>query len=784
MACDCTLTRVVTCDRAIVGLGVIWTPKPTIAGWNRFHARARRRSHPRSPQCWPLTFAGARHHAGGGHRRSPAPAITPAEVTDIRRRPPSCSRSSLPHGPPLRVEAPLLRGRLGQRLAPRPVALREAELRRAQPALPRGRERLRAVLAPAEVVGDGVPRGDERAAAARGDPGERRRATGPAGRSGARRGSAAARPGRAGRRAPPVTRAASSGRRVAQAAAQVARGARLEAQRRRRLRPQLAQRHVRVADGARDRGRAARRRGSAAATRRARTSATAPRAAAAGRPASASGPAAAAPAAHASPPAAPSPSRPRCPSASGGGCSAGAGGHRRAPVPRVQHERLDLVPLVGRADPPALARGVAVGGARDHRPRDPAEVVGRRRRERRQVGMDVADARLERPVVGRRVEVAVLADEARVVGGALRVARRDADDVPVRRDLLRVGGIQPQRAPAHLAHRHAGGRARQVDQAVHARRVPALAEERARADERARRARREDGGRQPDPAPRSPLARPAQLGQPIAGRLGAPARPPPPCPRSSAVRPAAGHAVARRVGPPPPASGRQQRGASSSAHRSPRPDTSSGRRTAVRASPASARDRRARGARVRVEHAAQLAVRARARQLGVAQDERAQVGAARLGLGAEHLHERERLGGRAGEQPVDVRRRAPDPRARQGVAEVAQGRGDRLAARRRRGLRAARRGSAAPSPRAARPSRRGRAGGGRPRRAARPGGSGSPAEPRKRTPAAASAGWRRWKSLHGTSASSSPARVRCRSRVITHCPRSSGPSSSRRRAGP
>ena len=209
-------------------------------------------------------------------------------------------------------------------------------------------------------------------------------------------------------------------------------------------------------------------------------------------------------------------------------------------------------------------------------------------------------------------------------------------------------------------------------------------------------------GGERDPAPRAPVAGPAQLGEPVGAAAGhrpssrprpAPRRPPP-ARRAAAPRPR------RRAAQPAPGDEQraQHRGAAVAGERA---------------------DRGARRPRVRVEHAAQLAVGSRAGQLRVAQHERAEVGAARLRLRAEHLDERERLRRRAGQQPVDVRRAAADPRARELEAEVAQRGGHRLAARRRRGRRRRRPGSAAPSPRAARPSRRGRAAGGRPRRAAR-----------------------------------------------------------------
>ena len=138
--------------------------------------------------------------------------------------------------------------------------------------------------------------------------------------------------------------------------------------------------------------------------------------------------------------------------------------------------------------------------------------------------------------------------------------------------------------------------------------------------------------------------------------------------------------------------------------------------------------------------------------------------AARVGLGGEHLDEPERLGLRAGQQPVDLRRAAADALAGELEAELAQRGGDRVVAL--GGLaRAARApGSAARSPRAARASPRGRAAGGRPRRAARR------REPRGRRRAGSgrrrgrASGARFWNAAHGSSASSSGERRRSRRR--------------------
>jgi hypothetical protein len=75
-----------------------------------------------------------------------------------------------------------------------------------------------------------------------------------------------------------------------------------------------------------------------------------------------------------------------------------------------------------------------------------------------------------------------------------------------------------------------------------------------------------------------------------------------------------------------------------------------------------------------------------ARQLRVAEHERAQSGAAGLRLGAQDLDERDRLGRRAEQEPVDIGGAAADPRARELEAEIAQRRGDRLSHGGRRGI--------------------------------------------------------------------------------------------------
>jgi hypothetical protein len=103
----------------------------------------------------------------------------------------------------------------------------------------------------------------------------------------------------------------------------------------------------------------------------------------------------------------------------------------------------------------------------------------------------------------------------------------------------------------------------------------------------------------------------------------------------------------------------------------------------------------ARGARGRVEHAAEQRVGLGLGELGVAQHERAQRVAARLHLGRQHLDEPERLGLGAGQQPVDLGGAAADPAPGELEAELGERGADRGVAVRRlrlgRGVQAAQR---------------------------------------------------------------------------------------------
>ena len=170
-----------------------------------------------------------------------------------------------------------------------------------------------------------------------------------------------------------------------------------------------------------------------------------------------------------------------------------------------------------------------------------------------------------------------------------------------------------------------------------------------------------------DPTPGAPLAGPAQLDDALLGRPGRPA-----LDRSVGRRERLEHRGRVLLGAAQPAPAHEQRpqdgGALVAGERPHRGPCGPGRR---------------------VEHAAQLAVRARAGQLRVAEHERPEVGPARLGLGPEDLGERDRLRRRAEQQPVDVGRAAPDARARELEAEVAQRGRDRLAPRRGLGRRLA-----------------------------------------------------------------------------------------------
>ena len=177
--------------------------------------------------------------------------------------------------------------------------------------------------------------------------------------------------------------------------------------------------------------------------------------------------------------------------------------HARLRIARAQQHGAVLFADVRRADPPALARRRMRRGAHAHVAVDLREALAGRQCEQAR-GVDVRRTGLDLACLGGGVQVDVLAHEAAVVRAAACEPRRDADDVPVGGDLRGIGRVQAQRAAAHLADRDARRRDRHVDEAVHARCVPALTEQRAGADQRLRGTGGEDRAREPDPGARDP----------------------------------------------------------------------------------------------------------------------------------------------------------------------------------------------------------------------------------------------------------------------------------------
>ena len=114
---------------------------------------------------------------------------------------------------------------------------------------------------------------------------------------------------------------------------------------------------------------------------------------------------------------------------------------------------------------------------------DGVEVGDRRRGVRREGGVDVRDAGDHVALDVDAVEPLVLADEPVPVVAALGVVLADADHAPGQRDLLRPVRVRAQRAAAGLHDGGAGGRGGEVDQPGDRPRVPALAEQPARADQ-------------------------------------------------------------------------------------------------------------------------------------------------------------------------------------------------------------------------------------------------------------------------------------------------------------
>ncbi len=261
--------------------------------------------------------------------------------------------------------------------------------------------------------------------------------------------------------------------------------------------------------------------------RRARASRVAAHTAPAGasaRPASATGaPATAATAAAPTAPAAPAPSGTRwliggsVPGSPGSASTVVAARGRattvRSSAPRYgvpsRHRALASSPAAARA---SMSRLMA------------AKRSAARRRERAQLRVHVRRAGLDLAVVGGCEQVQVAADEALVVGGAahqLRGRRR-------RRPSWRRACAGPRGRAAASARATGGPRRRwrppEVDEHVHRRAVPALAEQRAGPDQHAGGAADQQPRGQLDPRARHPLgARRAQRDQHAVG-LGRPLR--------------------------------------------------------------------------------------------------------------------------------------------------------------------------------------------------------------------------------------------------------------------
>ena len=205
-------------------------------------------------------------------------------------------------------------------------------------------------------------------------------------------------------------------------------------------------------------------------------------------------------------------------------------------------------------------------------------------------------------------------------------------------------GIEPQRAAAHLRDRDAGRGGRQVDEAVHARRVPALAEERARADEHAA-SRRPSNAR----VARSTQRRGCQSAPGAVSRTSASVAWPPRASRVKLRHPAASRSAASS--------------ASASCWRAAKAATGDEQRAqrAVRPSAASARTASRCGAGVGSSTAASASSGRAEGQLRVAQHERAEPFAARVVLAPSTSISASDFAAECGQQPVDLRRAATDP---------------------------------------------------------------------------------------------------------------------------
>ncbi len=275
--------------------------------------------------------------------------------------------------------------------------------------------------------------------------------------------------------------------------------------------------------------------------------------------------------------------------------------------------------------------------------------------------MDVRGPGLDLAVLGGREQVQVLAHEALVVGDAAHEVGRDADDVPVGGDLRLVLGVEAEDAPAHLLDRHAGGGDRHVDQHVQRRAVPALAEQRSRADEAGRVALDEQPRGELHPRARHPLGALGLQRHEQAVELALPL---------GELEVVLGGGLQRLeqelrvVGDAAQAAaGDQQRARARGA-------VVGGDR----------QQRVAGGAGGGVEDAGERVVWALGGELGVGEHEAAEELPARLALGGQDLDEPERLGLRVGQQAVDLGRAAADALAGELEAEVSQRGGDRVVA--------------------------------------------------------------------------------------------------------
>src|SRR6266536_3042239 len=112
-------------------------------------------------------------------------------------------------------------------------------------------------------------------------------------------------------------------------------------------------------------------------------------------------------------------------------------------LPAVAHQqRVAVLAAVGRPDPPARPGELVVSGPGSGRAVERGELCRARRREWPERWMDVRRPGLDPSVLRWRVQLEVLAHEPVVVAAALREIGRDANHVPIGRDLLRVARVQ------------------------------------------------------------------------------------------------------------------------------------------------------------------------------------------------------------------------------------------------------------------------------------------------------------------------------------------------------